>query len=82
MSKYLQIAKLDIFPVHRMVLFTLKSLGRDFGSVKKAVGTFVNWTKKEIKETEETDIKVEATLPQRRNRKKNSCLERWLKMTL
>ncbi|KAJ4948401.1 hypothetical protein JOQ06_019935 [Pogonophryne albipinna] len=49
---------------------TLKSLGRDFESVKKAADTFVNWTNTEIQERDDTDIEVEATLPQKRRRMK------------
>ncbi|KAI4818096.1 hypothetical protein KUCAC02_011459 [Chaenocephalus aceratus] len=73
LSKYLQTAGLDILSAHRMVASTqdtLKSLGRDFDSVKKAADTFVNWTNTEIQERDDTDIEVEATLPQKRRRMK------------
>ncbi|KAJ4928749.1 hypothetical protein JOQ06_004375 [Pogonophryne albipinna] len=73
LSKYLQTAGLDILSAHRMVASTqdtLKSLGRDFESVKKAADTFVNWTNTEIQERDDTDIEVEATLPQKRRRMK------------
>ncbi|KAI4830715.1 hypothetical protein KUCAC02_002331, partial [Chaenocephalus aceratus] len=68
-----QTAGLDILSAHRMVASTqdtLKSLGRDVDSVKKAADTFVNWTHTEIQERDDTDIEVEATLPQKRRRMK------------
>uniref|UniRef100_A0A8C6KUE3 DUF4371 domain-containing protein n=1 Tax=Nothobranchius furzeri TaxID=105023 RepID=A0A8C6KUE3_NOTFU len=73
LSKYLQTAGLDILSAHRMVVSTqdtLKSLGRDFESVKKAADTFVKWTNTKIQEKDDMDIEVEATLPQKRKRMK------------
>ncbi|KAJ4932817.1 hypothetical protein JOQ06_029659, partial [Pogonophryne albipinna] len=70
-------AGLDILSAHRMVASTqdtLKSFGRDFEYVKKAADTFVNWTNTEIQERDDTDIEVEATLPQKRRRRMKKVL--------
>jgi len=46
LSKYLQTQGMDILSAHRMVIAThesLKSMSRDFSSVKAATGKFVLW---------------------------------------
>lgn len=46
------------------VLEGLKSIGRDFKSVKAAADTFVQWTTLNIeRRDEETDVEVESALP-------------------
>lgn len=70
---------MDILSAHRMVIATqesLKSIARDFSSVKAAADTFVKWTNKNIEEREEgTDIEVETVLPQKRAKKTKSRAE-------
>ncbi|KAE8287218.1 hypothetical protein D5F01_LYC15187 [Larimichthys crocea] len=59
-----------------MVLATqesLKSIARDFKSVKAAADTFVQWANDDLeRRVEETSLEVESALPQKRGRKKKN----------
>lgn len=74
LSKYLQSKGMDILYAHRMVTATkesLKSIARDFTSVKAAADTFVKWTNEKLEEREDnTDKEVEAALPEKRAKKR------------
>ena len=74
LSKYLQTNGMDLLSAHRMVVKTeekLKSMARDFESVKIAANTFVHWANEKLQELEDdAELEVEATLPQKRLRKK------------
>lgn len=75
LSKYLQTSGMDILSAHRMVVATqetLKGMARDLDPIKAATDTFVQFTNKKIKEQDEdTELEeVEATLPQKKARKK------------
>lgn len=76
LSKYLQTEGMDILSAHRMVIAThesLKTIARDFISVKAAADKFVNWTNENIEQRMEgTDTEVEAALPPKRAKKKKS----------
>ncbi len=78
LSKYSQTNSLDILTAHRMVVKTetkLKSMVRDFKSVRTAANTFVHWANEKLQELEdEAELEVEASLPQKRpkNKKKNA----------
>ncbi len=65
---------MDILTAHRMVVKTetkLKSMVRDFKSLKTAANTFVHWANEKLQELEdETELEVEASLPQQRPKKK------------
>jgi hypothetical protein len=73
-SKYLQTSGVDILSVHRMIVSTeaqLKGMARDFGKVKAAADTFVQWVNRKLQEQdEETELELESTLPMKRARKK------------
>jgi len=79
LSKYLQTQKMDILSAHRMVSATqesLKSIARDFKTVKAAADTFAKWTNENIEEREEgTDIEVAVALPQKRTKKRSRAEE-------
>lgn len=50
---------------------TLKGMSRDFDNIKAATDTYVQLANKKIKEQDDTELEeVEATLPQKRARKK------------
>ena len=56
LSKYLQTKGMDILSAHRMVTATqvsLKSITRDFTTVKAAADTFVKWTIGKLEKGEE-----------------------------
>ncbi|KAI4884376.1 hypothetical protein NFI96_000286 [Prochilodus magdalenae] len=76
LSKYLQTGGMDILSAHRMVISTheaLKQMARDFKAVKDAADNFVKWANEKLEEQdEEIDMEVEASLPQRRPKKKKS----------
>lgn len=76
LSKYLQSKGMDILSAYRMVTATqenLKSIARDFTTVKAAADTFVKWTNEKLDEREDnTDIEVEAALPAKRTKKRKS----------
>lgn len=76
LSKYLQTGGMDILSAHRMVISTheaLKQMARDFKAVKDAADNFVKWANVKLEEQdEEIDMEVEASLPQRRPKKKKS----------
>ena len=60
---------------------SLKSIARDFTTVKATVDAFVKWTNENIEERKEgTDIEVEAALPMKEQRRKKVGPERWLRM--
>ena len=67
---------MDILTAHRMVAAAeaeLKDMTRDFQSVKTAADQFVQWANNTLQEqSEETDLEVETTLPQKRGRRKKS----------
>ncbi|KAJ4935422.1 hypothetical protein JOQ06_016955, partial [Pogonophryne albipinna] len=71
--------KKDILSAHRMVSATqesLKSIARDFKTVKAAADTFAKWTNENIEEREEgTDIEVAVALPQKRTKKRSRAEE-------
>lgn len=85
LSKYLQTKGMDILSAHRMVLATqesLKSIARDFKSVKAAADTFVQWANDDLeRRVEETSLEVESALPQKRGRKKKTEQEKWPMMS-
>ncbi|KAJ4938967.1 hypothetical protein JOQ06_028430 [Pogonophryne albipinna] len=70
---------MDILSAHRMVSATqesLKSIARDFKTVKAAADTFAKWTNENIEEREEgTDIEVAVALPQKRTKKRSRAEE-------
>lgn len=73
LSKYLQTEGMDILSAHRMVTSTkdaMKQIGRDFSTVKDAADSFVHWANDKLEDLEELDLIVEATLPQKRFRRK------------
>lgn len=77
LSKYLQTGGMDILSAHRMVLSTheaLKEVARDFRAVRGAADNFVKWANEKLEEQqdEEMDMEVEASLPQRRPKKKKA----------
>lgn len=76
LSKYLQTGGMDILSAHRMVMSTqdaLKQIARDFQAVKSAADDFVKWANEKIEEQdEETDMEVEAALPQKRIKRKKA----------
>lgn len=76
LSKYLQSKGMDNLSAHRMVTTTqesLKSIARDFTTVKAAADTFVKWTNEKLEEREDnTDMEVEAALPEKRAKKRKS----------
>lgn len=67
---------MDILSDHRMVITTqeaLKQISREFQVVKDAADHFVKWANAKVEEQDEdTDIEVEAALPQKRVNKKKS----------
>ena len=67
---------MDILTAHRMVVAAetqLKDMSRDFHKVKAAADTFVQWANNQTQEqNEETELEAEASLPQKRGRKKKS----------
>ncbi|XP_034051779.1 uncharacterized protein LOC117532559 [Gymnodraco acuticeps] len=75
-SKYLQKSGMDILTAHRMIVAAetqLKDMTRDFEKVKTAAATFVQWANNQTEEqSEETELEVEAALPQKRGRKKKT----------
>ena len=75
-SKYLQTSGMDILTAHRMVATAeaeLKEMTRDFQSIKTAADKFIQWANNKIgEESEETELEVETTLPQKRGRRKKS----------
>ncbi|KAJ8270536.1 hypothetical protein GJAV_G00116060 [Gymnothorax javanicus] len=75
-AMYLQSEGMDILSAHRMVTTTqesLKSIARDFSSVKSAADTFVKWANEQLEEREDnTDMEVEAALPAKRAKKRKS----------
>jgi len=51
----------------------LKKMARDFQAVKATADDFVKWANEKLEQQdEETDIEVEATLPQKRRKKKKA----------
>ncbi|KAL0149200.1 hypothetical protein M9458_055434 [Cirrhinus mrigala] len=76
LSKYLQTEGMDILSAHRMVMSTqdaLKKMARDFQAVKAAADDFVKWANEKLEQQdEETDMEVEAALPQKRRKKKKA----------
>nr|XP_054590119.1 52 kDa repressor of the inhibitor of the protein kinase-like [Nothobranchius furzeri] len=76
LSKYLQSKGMDILSAHHMVTVTqdsLKSIARDFPTVKEAADRFVKQTNQKLEEKEEhTDMEVEAALPEKRVKKRKS----------
>uniref|UniRef100_A0A3B3S3W6 HAT C-terminal dimerisation domain-containing protein n=1 Tax=Paramormyrops kingsleyae TaxID=1676925 RepID=A0A3B3S3W6_9TELE len=76
LSKYLQREGMDILSAHRMVMSThdaLKKMARDFQAVKAAADDFVKWANEKLEQQdEETDMEVEAALPQKRRKKKKA----------
>lgn len=74
LSKYLQTEGMDIQSAHRMVRTThecLRSMSRDFVSIKAVVDRFVQWANEKLQEQyKETELEVEATLPPKRRKKK------------
>lgn len=76
LSKYLQTEGMDILSAHRMVMSTqddLKKMARDFQAVKTAADDFVKWANEKLEQQdEETDMEVEAALPQKRRKKKKA----------
>lgn len=74
LSKYLQSTAMDILSAHHMVTATqdsLKSIARDFPTVKAAADTFVKQTNQKLEEREDnTDMEVEAALPVKRAKKR------------
>ncbi|KAJ4935423.1 hypothetical protein JOQ06_016956 [Pogonophryne albipinna] len=55
---------------------SLKSIARDFKTVKAAADTFAKWTNENIEEREEgTDIEVAVALPQKRTKKRSRAEE-------
>lgn len=65
---------MDILSAHHMVTATqdsLKSIARDFPTVKAAADTFVKQTNQKLEEREDnTDMEVEAALPVKRAKKR------------
>ncbi|KAI2646688.1 Zinc finger MYM-type protein 1 [Labeo rohita] len=76
LSKYLQTEGMDILSAHRRVMSTqdaLKKMARDFQAVKAAADDFVKWANEKLEQQdEETDMEVEAALPQKRRKKKKA----------
>ncbi|RXN11863.1 hypothetical protein ROHU_010362 [Labeo rohita] len=74
MMQYLQTKGMDILSAHKMVMSTqdaLKKMARDFQAVKAAADDFVKWANEKLEQQdEETDMEVEAALPQKRRKKK------------
>ncbi|CAI5660952.1 unnamed protein product [Oreochromis niloticus] len=74
LSKYLQSKGMDILSAYNMVTATqdgLKSIARDFPTVKTAADTFVKQTNQKLEERENnTDMEVEAELPEKRAKKR------------
>ena len=74
LSKYLQSKGMDILSAHRMVAATqegLKGIARDFRTVRAAADSFVKWANEKLEEREEnTDVEVEAALPEKRAKKR------------
>lgn len=70
LSKYLQPKGMDILSAHCMMTATqdsLKSIGRDFTTVKAAADTFVKWSNEKLEDREDnTDKEVGAALPKKR----------------
>ncbi len=85
LSKYLQTKGMGILSAHQKMIAiqdSLKSIARDFTTMKAAADAFVKWTNENIEEREEkTDTEVEAALPQKSAKtKKKAGPERWLKI--
>lgn len=60
----------------------LTQMARDFKAVKDAADNFVKWANEKLEDQdEEMDMEVEASLPQRRpKKKKKTCQERCPRM--
>lgn len=75
-SKYLQTSGMDILTAHRIIVAAetqLKDKSRDFKLVKVAADTFVQWANNQLQEqNEETELEAEASVPQKRGRKKKT----------
>jgi len=73
LSKHLQTQGMDILSAHRMVMAThecLKSMSRDFSSVKAVARQFVLWANEKLQEQDkEIELEVESAMPSKRRRK-------------